>query len=43
MTTPLTIPTNPDPTKTVRWGEPTSDEMGATWVGYELVNEPPRP
>ena len=33
-------PQNPDPTKTVRWGEPTSDEMGATWVGYELVNEP---
>ena len=33
-------PENPDPTKTVRWGEPTSDEMGATWVGYELVNEP---
>lgn len=36
-------PTNPDPTKTVRWGEPTSDEMGASWVGYELVQEPPRP
>jgi hypothetical protein len=27
---------NPDPTKTVRWGEPTSDEMAGTWVTYEL-------
>ena len=31
---------NPDPTKVVRWGEPTSDEMAATWVAFELAREP---
>ena len=32
-------PFNPDPSKTIRWGEPTKDEMAATWVMYELANE----
>jgi hypothetical protein len=32
-------PFNPDPTKTIRWGEPTTDEMAATWVMYELAHE----
>lgn len=32
---------NPNPAKTVRWGEPTTDEMAATWVMYELANEQP--
>jgi hypothetical protein len=30
---------NPDPNQQVRWGEPTTDEMAASWVAYELVNE----
>lgn len=34
-------PFNPDPNKTIRWGEPTTDEMAATWVMYELVEERP--
>ena len=32
---------NPDPSKTIRWGEPTTDEMAGSWVGYELVREAP--
>jgi mono/diheme cytochrome c family protein len=34
-------PFNPDPSKAIRWGEPTKDEMAATWVMYELANERP--
>ena len=34
-------PFNPDATRAVRWGEPTKDEMAATWVMYELANEQP--
>ena len=30
---------NPDPSKPVRWGEPTLDEMAGSWVAYELVSE----
>lgn len=33
-------PANPDPTKTVRWGAPTTDEMAASWVAFELTEEP---
>ncbi|MGH9839240.1 MAG: c-type cytochrome [Blastocatellia bacterium] len=33
-------PANPDPTKTVRWGAPTTDEMAASWVIFELTEEP---
>ncbi len=32
---------NPDSTKTIRWGEPTSEEMAATWVLYDLPEEGP--
>ncbi len=32
-------PYNPDPSRAIRWGEPTKDEMAATWVMYELANE----
>jgi Copper type II ascorbate-dependent monooxygenase, C-terminal domain len=32
-------PFNPDPTRTIRWGEPTSDEMAATWIMYELAHD----
>lgn len=34
-------PSNPDPTKVVRWGEPTADEMAATWVLYDIPEEGP--
>lgn len=34
-------PANPDPAKTVRWGEPTSEEMAASWVLYDLPEEGP--
>ncbi len=34
-------PSNPDATKTVRWGEPTSEEMAASWVLYDLPDEGP--
>ena len=33
---------NPGPSKTVRWGEPTADEMAGSWIAYELVSERPR-
>ncbi len=33
-------PRNPDPSRTVRWGEPTADEMAGTWISYELAKEP---
>jgi hypothetical protein len=32
-------PGNPDPTKTVTWGEQTSDEMMATYLHYRWVDE----
>jgi hypothetical protein len=32
-------PFNPDASKTIRWGEPTSEEMAATWVLYDLPEE----
>jgi thiol-disulfide isomerase/thioredoxin/mono/diheme cytochrome c family protein len=34
-------PANPDPTKTVRWGPQTDDEMMLGYVEYYLVNEDP--
>ncbi len=34
-------PANPDPSKTIRWGEPTSEEMAASWVLYDLPEEGP--
>lgn len=34
-------PANPDPTKTVRWGPQTFDEMMLGYVEYYLVNEDP--
>ena len=34
-------PANPDPAKTMRWGEPTSEEMAASWVLYDLPEEGP--
>lgn len=34
-------PANPDPTKTVRWGEQTYDEMMLGYFEYYLVNEDP--
>ena len=34
-------PANPDPTKTVRWGAQTEDEMHLGYVEYYLPNEPP--
>jgi thiol-disulfide isomerase/thioredoxin/mono/diheme cytochrome c family protein len=34
-------PANPDPTKTVRWGPQTYDEMMLGYVEYYLVNEDP--
>lgn len=30
-------PSNPDPTKTIRWGRPTTDEMMFGWVKYTNV------
>ncbi len=36
-------PFNPDPTKTIRWGEPTREEMAASWVLYDLPQEGPPP
>jgi hypothetical protein len=32
-------PFNPDPNKTIRWGEPTREEMAASWVLYDLPAE----
>ncbi|MBU3727858.1 MAG: redoxin domain-containing protein [Phycisphaerales bacterium] len=34
-------PANPDPTKTVRWGPQTTDEMMLGYIEYYLVNEDP--
>lgn len=34
-------PANPDPTKTVRWGQQTYDEMMLGYVEYYVVNEDP--
>ena len=34
-------PFNPDPTKAIRWGEPTAEEMAATWVLYDVPEEGP--
>ena len=31
---------NPDPTKAVRWGDPTSDEMMIGWLDYVVPNNP---
>jgi len=36
-------PFNPDPSKTIRWGEPTLEEMAASWVLYDLPEEGPPP
>lgn len=36
-------PFNPDPTKTIRWGEPTAEEMAASWVLYDVPEEGPPP
>jgi hypothetical protein len=36
-------PFNPDATKTIRWGEPTSEEMAASWILYDLPEEGPPP
>ena len=35
-------PANPDPNKTVRWGQQTTDEMMLGYVEYYLIEEPPR-
>jgi hypothetical protein len=32
---------NPDPSKTVRWGEPTYDEMMIGWVDYARDSQKP--
>jgi hypothetical protein len=32
-------PLNPDPTQTVRWGEPSNEEMMGFWLAYADVNE----
>ena len=34
---------NPDPTKAVRWGEPTYDEMMIGWVEYTVDKQHLRP
>lgn len=34
-------PANPDPTRTVRWGPQTTDEMMLGYIEYHLVNEDP--
>lgn len=31
---------NPDPTKAVRWGDPTYDEMMIGWIDYTVDNKP---
>jgi hypothetical protein len=31
---------NPDPTKPVRWGDPTYDEMMIGWIDYTIDGEP---
>ena len=36
-------PFNPDATKAIRWGEPTSEEMAASWILYDLPEEGPPP
>jgi len=36
-------PFNPDPNMTIRWGEPTREEMAASWVLYDLPAEGPPP
>jgi hypothetical protein len=36
-------PFNPDPAKTIRWGEPTAEEMAASWVLYDVPEEGPPP
>jgi hypothetical protein len=33
---------NPDPTKTVRWGEPTYDEMLVCFIDYTLDGQSPK-
>jgi hypothetical protein len=33
---------NPDPTKPVRYGEPTYDEMMIGWMDYTMDREPGR-
>jgi hypothetical protein len=32
---------NPDPSKTIRWGMPTSSEMASGWLDYFVPGEPP--
>jgi Copper type II ascorbate-dependent monooxygenase, C-terminal domain len=32
-------PLNPDPTQTIRWGEPSNEEMMGFWLAYADVNE----
>jgi hypothetical protein len=32
-------PANPDPSKTVRWGMPTTSEMASGWLDYYLTDE----
>jgi Copper type II ascorbate-dependent monooxygenase, C-terminal domain len=34
---------NPDPTQTVRFGEPTYDEMMIGWIEYSVDIQPPKP
>ncbi len=36
-------PYNPDPTQSVRWGDPTYDEMLVGWFDYVLTGEAPTP
>lgn len=33
-------PANPDPNRTVRWGDQTWDEMNAGWIRFRYVDEP---
>jgi len=32
-------PANPDPTRTVPWGDQTWDEMNAGWIRYRYADE----
>ncbi len=34
---------NPDPTKPVRWGDPTYDEMMIGWMSFTIEDEPVKP
>jgi hypothetical protein len=34
---------NPDPTKAVRWGDPTYDEMMIGWIDYTVDNKSLKP